>query len=481
MYSNDYPTGARGILEHIRAFFKAKWGTAHVYDTSFARHVALLEQAREFGQRWPHTPQSSDKARGKMPMLSSACPGWVCYAEKAHPETLSHISTVRSPQAVQGTLVKRWISNKLRKDVYHVSVMMCYDKKLEASRPEFGFGDTEEDGREVDCVITTGELDLLLRQSGWAPGSSIEQLHFDSDSTKMNIPDLVPHHGTSSGSYLHSILSMLMDAPTSSTLRLGANLSRPLTLSSTTLRNADHVSYVLTDSTGKVVFKGATCYGFRNLQNVVRKLGKGSSGPGAGLRARVRRRRAAKDGSDFDQNDKEEREWDYVEVMACPSGCVNGGGQLKPAGEITEVREESAGPETADTQLPIIKGELEVGHEPVRDMEKQVLQNARWGDKDWTKRVEAEYWRTSDLLTPPPSRPTSPFSSSATLPWTPNEVLDQANRLALQLLQDICQPIVAPSTWEDLMDDAAEKARERLFRTTYRKVESEVNGLGVQW
>ncbi|XXG81884.1 hypothetical protein AAC387_Pa09g2423 [Persea americana] len=109
-------------------------------------------------------------------MLSSACPGWICYAEKTLGSyILPYISSVKSPQQAIGATIKHHICHKmgLKPDkVYHVTVMPCYDKKLEATRDDFVFSVehqeetvNEASGRavaEVDSVLTTGEvLDLI--------------------------------------------------------------------------------------------------------------------------------------------------------------------------------------------------------------------------------------------------------------------------------------------------------------------------------
>lgn len=89
-------------MRRVGAFCMQVLGFEHVYDTTFARHISLLEHAREFWER---------KRGGKLPMLASACPGWICYAEKTHSEMLPFISRTKSPQQVMGTLVKSWLAS----------------------------------------------------------------------------------------------------------------------------------------------------------------------------------------------------------------------------------------------------------------------------------------------------------------------------------------------------------------------------------
>lgn len=96
------------MLNRVRAFATHTLGFAHVFDTTFAREIVLREHVREFFERKERAASSS--GGGALPMLSSACPGWVCYAEKTHGEMLPFIAATKSPQQVMGTLVKEWLA-----------------------------------------------------------------------------------------------------------------------------------------------------------------------------------------------------------------------------------------------------------------------------------------------------------------------------------------------------------------------------------
>ena len=100
------------MLNRVRAFATRTLGFAHVFDTTFAREIALREHAREFSERKERAAAaaSGGSGSGALPMLSSACPGWVCYAEKTHGEMLPFIAATKSPQQVMGTLVKEWLA-----------------------------------------------------------------------------------------------------------------------------------------------------------------------------------------------------------------------------------------------------------------------------------------------------------------------------------------------------------------------------------
>ena len=106
------------ILTRVEAFAMQELGFEYVFDTTFARHIALREHLVEFQERVAAATaymSSTSSSRTSLPMLASACPGWVCYAEKTHSEMLPFISTTKSPQQIIGTLVKEWMGKKLDK------------------------------------------------------------------------------------------------------------------------------------------------------------------------------------------------------------------------------------------------------------------------------------------------------------------------------------------------------------------------------
>jgi len=332
--------------------------------------------------------------------------------------------------------------------------MPCYDKKLEASRQDF-YNDVFST-RDVDCVITTGELELLMKEKSWdisvpvvnelvptpprtpPPGKTVSDLG-------AVLPQMISHPGTSSGSYLHTIMEAVRTNHQLGTSQQG---SPGLELSIKAIRSTDYEEYTLMDKeTRRVVFKGAKCYGFRNLQNIVRRVGKeagvqtgkGAAGRLVGGRARAVRKTAT-GGEDVNL--------DYVEVMACPGGCINGGGQLK--------RRE---PTKVDPGEKDSEGYQRDWNEAGVDLGSGL--GARWGDKEWTKEVERLYWaeRGSDVPT--------------------HTGIDA---LAVNILHEIHHSGVTPGlSWSESMDEKAEAQRSGLFRTEYRAVESEVDGLLVKW
>lgn len=292
------------VFRKLTAFFKSL-GVKAVYDTSCSRDLSLIECCNEFISRYKqHNSSASSECTSSLPMISSACPGWICYAEKTLGSyILPYISSVKSPQQIIGAAIKHHIVQKmgiLADHVYHVTVMPCYDKKLEAARDDFVFsvGDEGENGNddscvkiaEVDSVLTTGEV-LDLIQSKSVDFRKLEEAALDRLLT--NVDEEGHLYGVSgrSGGYAETIFRHA-----AKTL-FGKEIEGPLDF--ITIRNSDFREVTL-EVEGKIVLRFALCYGFRNLQNIVRKIKIGKC------------------------------DYHFLEVMACPSGCLNGGGQIKP-------------------------------------------------------------------------------------------------------------------------------------------------------
>lgn len=142
-------------VSHMAGYLK-NLGVDFILDTKISDDLALLESRNEFLEKFKSIQFDTENKMIKLPMLASSCPGFVCYAEKTHGNfILPYISTTRSPQQIMGVLVKQYLAQLLsisRENIYHVTIMPCYDKKLEASREEF-FDDVTQ-SRDVDCVIT---------------------------------------------------------------------------------------------------------------------------------------------------------------------------------------------------------------------------------------------------------------------------------------------------------------------------------------
>eukprot|EP00090_Calanus_glacialis_P014532 TRINITY_DN23338_c0_g1_i1.p1 TRINITY_DN23338_c0_g1~~TRINITY_DN23338_c0_g1_i1.p1 ORF type:complete len:481 (+),score=158.99 TRINITY_DN23338_c0_g1_i1:35-1477(+) len=272
--------------EKLTGFLK-ELGADLVMDTKLAEDWSILEQQRELLERYRGRVEGAKP--GKQTVLSSSCPGWVCYAEKTHGSwVLPHISQVKSGQQIMGSVVKQFLPPKLGVDqsrVYHVTVMPCFDKKLEASREDF----LEEvtNTKDVDCVITTLEIeDMLNREKKELESCANVKLDtiIDGHDTVIRATD-----GSGSGGYSDQLFRFMARNEFSQILD---------SLTYKTLKNADFKEVIL-EQDGKTVLKFAIANGFRNIQNLVQKL---------------KRKRC---------------DYDFVEILACPSGCLNGGAQLR--------------------------------------------------------------------------------------------------------------------------------------------------------
>ena len=294
-----YELEFQDAAERLSTYFRSI-GVDHVFDISFARHLALYESQREFIRRFR---QQKNELEEHLCVLSSICPGFVCYAEKTHGELLTPLlSTVKSPQQVFGTLLKQiWSANErlAAGRIFHISLMPCFDKKLEASRKEFII---ENEHHEVDCVLTPIELEGMLLKSNCslnavqptkldnflANFAALQKLNDKFDSSQA----VRSHLGSGSGGYAENIYRMISIVIFDQQIPANSKLNFAMR------RNKDYVELDLTVKE-KVVFRTAIINGFRNIQTLIQRIKRGTC------------------------------KYDYVEVMACPSGCLNGGGLLR--------------------------------------------------------------------------------------------------------------------------------------------------------
>jgi iron only hydrogenase large subunit-like protein len=331
----------------LRAGGKHGSGFSWVVDTNIMREAVLVLTADEVGESLASNDSgasaSATSPLPKRPILSSACPGWICYAEKTHPFVLPHLSRLKSPQALSGTFLKTVLSKALGvspSQIWHLAVMPCFDKKLEASREELtdmSWRPIEDQNfesnppvRDVDCVITTREILSLASSRGISlpnlplrpltgsfapsfPDKPIDSFLFSKRARSEQALSI----GTSGG-YLHNVLMTFQSRNPGSEIVIQRG------------RNSDVVDYILMSAEGQPILKAGRYYGFRNIQNLVRKLkparmsrlpgAKTTGGPGGNRRQPMSRNATAgASGPDYA----------YVEVMACPGGCTNGGGQIR--------------------------------------------------------------------------------------------------------------------------------------------------------
>nr|CAG4649296.1 EOG090X05AC [Scapholeberis mucronata] len=275
------------VCQEIKANSESRLnlGAMRVYDVESFSDLCLKECGQDFVQRFKEKHSQND-----LPVLASACPGWICYAEKTHGNwILPHISEIKSPQQLAGKYLKDVLPNEMEtaSRIAVAMVMPCFDKKLEASRNDF----LREDqlAKDVDYVITPVEIEQILDELE-IDFMSLESSHVDplvvgAESNTWTVPS-----GSGSGGFAEHVFRYAAKE------LFGSSLA---SVEFKTAKNSDVREAVLMKD-GEQVLSVAIINGFKNIQNLVQKM---------------KRKKCT---------------YDYVEVMACPSGCLNGGAQLRP-------------------------------------------------------------------------------------------------------------------------------------------------------
>ncbi|MGN6300890.1 MAG: [FeFe] hydrogenase, group A [Angustibacter sp.] len=269
-----------------------------VFDTDFAADLTIVEEATELVDRLG--------ARAVLPMITSCCPSWVRYVETSWPDLVPHLSTCASPQQMLGAVTKEWWAEARGIDpdrVVNVSVMPCTAKKFEADRPEMG----DHGRRYVDHVLTTRELVRMLKTAG---------VRLPDVPEATATPMLSEHTGAgaifgATGGVLEAALR------TVHALVTGRELAD---VNVQAVRGMAGVRAAAVDVGGRTV-EVAVVHGLHNVPPLLQQIRDGSS------------------------------PYTFIEVMACPGGCVGGGGQ--PRGFDMAVRRQRAvGLYAADAALP---------------------------------------------------------------------------------------------------------------------------------
>ncbi|CCH58856.1 hypothetical protein TBLA_0B00110 [Henningerozyma blattae CBS 6284] len=291
-------------------FFKSHFKAKFVVGTQLGRNVTIRQTNNKLMKL------KEEGILDEKPRLCSVCPGFVLYCEKTKPGLVPLLLNVKSPQQITGSLLKDYSKKHLSNRLYHLTIMPCFDKKLEASR-----SDGEE---EVDCVITPkefvtmlDELDLNFKDYDISDTSSTQILY--EMSPKSWDPEIhwASNEGSSSGGYAFQyILAMSMKYPETDLVMLQG-------------KNSDVMEYRLIDNIQtppRVIASSSEIYGFRNIQNLVRKL------IGGDMKRRnvkiLRKRNTTKNNSNSKPTAIDPHKTDFIEVMACPGGCINGGGLI---------------------------------------------------------------------------------------------------------------------------------------------------------
>lgn len=280
-----------------------KIGFDKVFDTSFAADLTVLEEATEFIER---------KTLGKkLPLFTSCCPGWVKYAEQYYPELLPNLSSCRSPQQMFGSLAKTTLPDQLKvkpEQLYVVSIMPCTAKKFEAKRPEF----RGPAGADVDAVLTTQELGKMIKQAG----IQFHKLTPESLDMPMGFKTGAGVIFGTTGGVSEAVLRYAHEKLT------GTRLENP---DFTDVRgNTGILSKTL--RIGDIYLKLAIVHSLSNARKIADQVKAGNC------------------------------DYDLIEVMACPGGCVAGAGQpVSEGGEVVQQR--AKGLYEADKTLQLHKSQ----------------------------------------------------------------------------------------------------------------------------
>lgn len=249
-------------------------GFNKVFDTNTGADFTIMEEANEFIERL--------KENDSLPMITSCSPGWVKYIEMNYPELLSHLSTCKSPHQMFGALIKTYFAKKegiSPEKIYVVSVMPCIAKKFERQRAEM-----KNDGLyDVDNVITTRELSRMIKQAN-IEFDKLEESTFDNPMGEATGAAAI--FGTTGG-VMEAALRTAQDTLT------GNDLPK---IEFEQVRGGDGIKRATINIAGKDI-KVVAASGLANAQKIMEEIKSGKA------------------------------DYQFVEIMACPGGCVMGGGQ----------------------------------------------------------------------------------------------------------------------------------------------------------
>ena len=249
-------------------------GFDKVFDTNTGADITIMEEAYEFIERF--------KENDSLPMITSCSPGWVKYIEMNYPELLPHLSTCKSPHQMFGALIKTYFAKKEKidpKKIYMVSVMPCIAKKFERQRAEM-----KNDGLyDVDNVITTRELARMIKQAN-IEFTKLEDSQFDDPMGEATGAAAI--FGTTGG-VMEAALRTAQDVLT------GKDLPK---IDFEAVRGGDGIKKATVNIAGKEL-KVVAASGLANAQKIMEEIKSGKA------------------------------DYQFVEIMACPGGCVMGGGQ----------------------------------------------------------------------------------------------------------------------------------------------------------
>lgn len=278
-------------------------GFKYVFDTNFAADLTILEEGTEFINRL--------KSGENLPILTSCCPAWIGFVEHTYPELLHLPSTCKSPQEMFGSIAKNYFAPKVLnidpKDLHVVSVMPCVAKKYECSREEL----SQEDILDVDTSITTRELAKMIKEAG-IDLLNLEDENFDSPLGKSTgAADIFG----ATGGVLEAALRTAYEVVTGETLE---------SVDFTAVRGFEGIKEASIDVGGTLV-NVCVASTLGNARKIMEDVKAGDS------------------------------KYHIIEIMACPGGCVAGGGQPYHKGNYDIIKKRAAGLYNIDSNKKLRK------------------------------------------------------------------------------------------------------------------------------
>jgi len=275
-------------------------GFAKVFDTQFAADLTIIEEGSELLSRI--------KNKGCLPLITSCSPGWIKFSETFFPDILKHVSTCKSPQQMFGAVAKTYYAEKIGIDprkIKVISIMPCTAKKFEALRPEmngaFGFWkdklslSKKDNFPDVDYVLTTRELIRMIKESG-IDYAALGEEEFDDP---LGVSTGAATIFGASGGVMEAALRSAYFYLTGEELK---------DLELTVVRGISGVKEAVLEIAGQKI-KVAVAHGLSNARRILTEVSRGQS------------------------------PYHFIEIMACPGGCIGGGGQPLPVdNSIRELR-----------------------------------------------------------------------------------------------------------------------------------------------
>ncbi|WP_370882377.1 NADH-dependent [FeFe] hydrogenase, group A6 [Oligosphaera ethanolica] len=296
----DMPAGSITTGKMVAAL--RRLGFAKVFDTDFSADLTIMEEGTELINRI--------KTGKNLPILTSCCPGWVNFFEHQFPELMHMPSTAKSPQQMFGSIAKSYYAEKVGvkpKDLIVVSIMPCLAKKYEAARPEFA-----PDGvRDVDYVLSTRELAAMIKEAG-VMFSALKDEEYDNPLGESTGAGVI---FGASGGVLEAALRTANDILSGKDIK---------DIDFVAIRGLEGIKEA-TVQVGGMDLQVAVCSGLGNARKLLTKIRNG------------------------------EAKYHAIEIMACPGGCINGGGQPYTGSNLKTLEERKNAIYQVDKNLPIRK------------------------------------------------------------------------------------------------------------------------------